>query len=186
MSQRDQQRHHTQQAFYEVCTHMFGKKIDSETRRFIKAKVLDYLDQNNVKDREIRYNILRDVYNQYLMHIRNKEYLPIEDILAARDHNRNLEGRIDGSRWYNPWTWHLKKSVSENINGSSAEHSLYSLSQAAATGLVAVGATALAIYGISKAYSMLQNIITTPNALPQPTPPLKIDIPQLSCLNIER
>nr|QTJ63596.1 hypothetical protein [Hymenopteran tombus-related virus] len=179
------QRHHTQQAFHEVCLHMYGKKIDSGHKQFVAAKVMDYLEQNNVEDREVKHNILRDVYAQYLVHMRNEPHLHLDDILAAREHNRDLEGRIDNTRWYNPWTWHLKQTVSENINGSSAEHSLYSVSQVIATGLVVAGATAVAIYGISKAYSAVQNIITTPKVQLPPMQPLRIDIPQLSCLNMK-
>lgn len=174
---------HTQQAFHEIRTHMFGKKIDAGTKQFVAAKVLDYLDEVRELDREVRNTIVEEVWTLYLAHLENEPALTIRTILAARQHNRNLEGRIDERVWYNPFTWHKAISVSENGNGSSGEHNLYSISQAMTIGLLGAGAIMAGTYCISKLCTRLTSIITTPKVTPPHTPPIQIDIPQLSCLN---
>lgn len=178
-----QTREHEEGSFYTLCERMVGKRMDSTWKSYATNVISDYLDRNTIVHPKMRYDIISRVLVRYLKHIETEERLTLRDVMNIRDRNLDLEGSIDQTVWYNPWTWHLKQSIQGNDNGSWREHKLYSLTQVTAMGLVGVGVIVVGSYCTFRAWHLLKSSIIIPKAIQQPMLPTQIDIPQLSCLN---
>lgn len=138
----------------------YGRKFDQNWFAYVVAQVEDYATEHNIVSNAqitgICNDIIHDLQNNPPTHPYN-----IDNMLALRLHNDTINGKFNETCWYKPWTWHKLINLSENTNGSSQEHNLYSLSQMLAMGLVGVTGTILAIYGISKASSEVIKATTT-------------------------
>jgi hypothetical protein len=180
--QRQRERQHEEGAFYTLCERMIGKKMDGTWQAFATNVVSDYLDRNNLMDPQYRFDTITRVISRFLNHIHNEQRLTLNNVLDIQDRNRDIDGVIDQTVWYNPWTWHLKQSIQENINGSWREHRLYSTTQVVAMMSLGAGAIAIGSYCTFKVLQRLSSIITTPKVTPPPMPRMQIDIPQLSLM----
>lgn len=170
-------------AYYTLREQMSGKQLDKTWKAYATNILRDYLDRQAVADPQLRVEIIEQSLIRYLEHIKEAPQYGVEDILAIRECNRNNRGEIDRVRWWNPLTWHLKLSISENFPCSSAALQLYSLPHILTIGCAAVTAGIVAKYYISRLSSTLSHSITTPKIEQQLLQPTITAIERLSSMN---
>ncbi|ANG56338.1 hypothetical protein [Diaphorina citri associated C virus] len=175
---------HEQQAFYHLCESMIGKQLDKTWKAYATTIIRDYLDRNAVQNPQTRLEIIEACLTRFIHRVHATPTYTIEDVLAIRNYNRDMRGELDQVVWWNPLTWHLKLSISENQQGSSPVTQLYSVPQimtvACGIGLAAI----LGKYCISRLLSspMVSTII--PKIEPQLLPPTPTGTPPVISMNI--